>query len=137
LSDFVIDSSVILAWVFPDESNPYADNVLEMLGQATARAPNLCGLEVTNAILSAQRSNRIDEAAARANLSDFMDLPIFIESDPSIGILDDIWQIGNRLSITAYDAAYLELSNRLGLPFASLDRRLNEAATDLGVPILT
>ncbi len=137
MSDFVIDSSVILAWVFPDESNPYADNVLEMLGQATARAPNLCGLEVTNAILSAQRSNRIDEAAARANLSDFMDLPIFIESDPSIGILDDIWQIGNRLSITAYDAAYLELSNRLGLPFASLDRRLNEAATDLGVPILT
>ena len=35
-----------------------------------------------------------------------------------------------------YDAAYLELALRLGLPLASKDAKLRKAATGLGVALL-
>jgi predicted nucleic acid-binding protein len=38
--------------------------------------------------------------------------------------------------LTVYDACYLELALRSGLPLASLDRRLCEAASAAGVKLI-
>lgn len=39
--------------------------------------------------------------------------------------------------LSSYDASYLELAMRLGLPLATLDKDLAKAATSVGVPLLT
>jgi predicted nucleic acid-binding protein len=38
-------------------------------------------------------------------------------------------------SLSAYDASYLELAIRLGLPLAALDGKLKTAAQAMGVPL--
>ena len=38
---FVLDCSVTLAWCFQDETNPYADDVLERLNLESAVVPSL------------------------------------------------------------------------------------------------
>ena len=53
----------------------------------------------------------------------------------SPGELDDhrVMALARGHRLTAYDASYLALAVREGCPLASLDRRLNEAATAEGV----
>jgi predicted nucleic acid-binding protein len=42
-------------------------------------------------------------------------------------------QLARRYSLSAYDASYLELALRLGLPLATLDEDLQKAASKAGV----
>jgi len=44
--------------------------------------------------------------------------------------------LARRHRLTVYDAAYLELAHRDGLPLASLDRALRKAARASGVTLL-
>ena len=48
-----------------------------------------------------------------------------------------IAQLAIRHGLTFYDAAYLELAQRRGLPLATLDRELGTAAAREGIPLLT
>ena len=41
--------------------------------------------------------------------------------------------LAQQLNLSAYDAAYLEIAQRLGLPMATRDGRLLAAAVDLGL----
>lgn len=43
--------------------------------------------------------------------------------------------LARRHKLTVYDASYLELAMRLGVPLASLDRELCAAAAACGVPL--
>ena len=45
-------------------------------------------------------------------------------------------QLAEQHRLSAYDAAYLELALRLGLPLATADRALIAAAQAVGVPLL-
>jgi predicted nucleic acid-binding protein len=47
----------------------------------------------------------------------------------------DVLALARQHALSAYDAAYLELALRLSLPLATLDRRLQAAATAAGVAI--
>jgi predicted nucleic acid-binding protein len=44
--------------------------------------------------------------------------------------------LGEAYTLSAYDAGYLELALRKGLPLASLDRQLRAACTKAGVRVL-
>ncbi len=44
--------------------------------------------------------------------------------------------LADRHALTLYDAAYLELAQRLDLPLATLDADLRRAAKALDVPLL-
>nr|WP_200892550.1 type II toxin-antitoxin system VapC family toxin [Aliterella atlantica] len=44
--------------------------------------------------------------------------------------------LGRQEGLAAYDAAYLELALRLGLPLATIDTRLAEAASRCGVDLV-
>jgi predicted nucleic acid-binding protein len=43
--------------------------------------------------------------------------------------------LGRAQNLSAYDAAYLELAMRRGLPLATLDQRLRNAAAAVGVQL--
>lgn len=88
-------------------------------------------LEVGNLLLSAQRRKRIT-ADKRRELAAAAALRIKVDREPvAIGALDDI---AAKHGLTAYDAAYLELAQRRGLPLGTVDSALTAAMTKAGVP---
>lgn len=132
----VLDSSVTLAWCFEDERTDATDALLRRVADFGAAAPGLWPLEVLNALAIGERRGRLD-AAKRQSLSEFLrDLPVSIDAETA----DQAWRttaaLASRFQLTLYDAAYLELAQRLGMPLATRDRALRGAAGSLGVTLL-
>lgn len=131
---FVVDTSVTVAWCFEDESTPATEAILDRLATENALVPALWALEVSNVLLVAERRRRITEAQAVRFIALLRELPIDVDVAPPD--LTAILATGCRHNLTAYDAAYLILAEREGLPLATLDRGLREAARAAGVPLL-
>lgn len=132
----VLDASVALAWCFADEATPAAWEVLDRLEAEAAIAPNLMVLEVANILALAERKGRITPSGV-ANFVALIDsLPIEIDGQTAARALRQVPDLARSEPLTAYDACYLELAMRCGLPLASEDARLREAATRLGVALL-
>lgn len=133
---FVLDSSVSLTWCFEDERTYATDALLERVVELGAVAPSLWPLEVLNALAMAERRRRVD-ADRRQLLVGFMrDLPVTIDAETS----SQAWAVTSKLAakfgLTVYDAAYLELAQRLGLPLATLDQELRAAGNAVGITLL-
>ncbi|MGH8996820.1 MAG: type II toxin-antitoxin system VapC family toxin [Acidimicrobiales bacterium] len=130
----VIDTSLTMAWCFEDEATSDADLVLDRLLEDEAIVPALWLFEVTNVLLVAERGSRITEAQAARFLDLLTQLPIRIDAahtDPSA-----LLAAGRRHGLSAYDAAYLVLAERLGFPLATLDGKLAMAGRSAGVALL-
>ncbi len=133
---FVLDSSVALTWCFDDERMVATDELLERVVESGATAPSLWPLEVLNALAMAERRSRID-ATRRQRLGGFLrDLPVAIDDETGSQAWTATAQLATRFQLTMYDAAYLELAQRLGLPLATLDLELRAAGAALGVSTL-
>ena len=131
--NFVLDASIALSWCFEDEGGAYAVAVLESLQASEAVASSLWPLEVVNGLVTAERKQRIDAAAAQRFGRLLLALPIAIERVARRRAFADVHALARRHRLTSYDAAYLELAMRLNLPLASLDEDLNAAADEEGV----
>jgi predicted nucleic acid-binding protein len=135
VSDFVLDCSVAMAWCFPDEAGPYSESVLEALAGSGAVVPSIWPLEVANVLLSAERRGRITLAQTRRFVELLQALPITVdEIRPSIA-WDGVLSLGREQRLSAYDAAYLELAMREGVPIATLDESMINAARHCGISI--
>ena len=134
--DFVIDNSVVLIWCFKDETNQYADAILDSLEVSTAVVPSICPLELANALLVAERKKRLSKADSARFVTLLTELPIMIEQEPPERMLKDILTLAREYQISSYDASYLDLAMRKGLPIATLDNELIAAAKLIQVPIL-
>ena len=129
--DIVIDASVTMAWCFEDEATPGADAALDLLRESRAFVPTIWSLEIANVLLVAQRRQRVSEAQVTRFVSLLGSLPITIDAEPiEISML---LSLGRRHSLSAYDAAYLELALRRSLPLATLDAALLRAMAGEGV----
>lgn len=136
ISQFVIDCSVVMSWCFEDEDSSYSSNILEMLENAECLVPHIWALEVANVLLVAERRNRLTKADSSQFLTYLKTLSIQADETPPYTVLDDILTLGRQCDLSAYDAAYLELAIRKGLPIATLDDRLRSAAKGLGVALV-
>lgn len=132
---FVIDNSVVMSWCFKDESNKYADAVLERLCEATAFVPSIWPLEVINVLLVAERKKRLSEADSVRFTTLLSQLPITVEHEHSGRIMTDLLSLSRANNLSSYDASYLNLAMKKGLPIATLDIRLRDAAKTANVPI--
>ena len=124
----VIDASVALAWVFGDERHDAAWQVVERLREGPAWVPAHFHLEVGNGLLSGLRRGRLTANQARTAVVALGALPIEVDLDTPSRALSESWPLAARHGLTTYDAAYLELATRRGLPLATLDERLASAA---------
>ena len=134
MTGFVVDCSVFLAWCLADEENPGANAVLHRLTDEGAVVPQIWWYELRNALLMNERRGRITAQQVADTLSDSTKLGIDIDADHDESA---IMAIARQHRLTVYDSAYLEVASRHGLPLATLDRRLSEAATAAGIPLLT
>jgi len=132
----VIDSSMTLAWFFEDERSAAADAVLSRVAASGAVAPSLWRLEVANALQMAVRRNRIDAVFRDASLADLRALEVTIDAETDRQAWATTLHLAERCRLTLYDAAYLELAQRRGLPLATLDQELRVAGGTLGVTLL-
>ncbi|MBN1273661.1 MAG: type II toxin-antitoxin system VapC family toxin [Candidatus Aminicenantes bacterium] len=48
----------------------------------------------------------------------------------------DLIRVGRSHRLSSYDASYLDLAMRKGLPLATLDKNLHKAAKSVNVPLL-
>lgn len=131
---YVLDASVALAWCFEDEATPGTDALLERLTEDTAITPSLWELEVVNVLLLAERRGRITESQTARFVTLLAQLPIHVDSaGPDMG---SVLATGRHHGLTAYDAAYLVLAEREGIPLATLDAKVRAAAQAAGVSVL-
>lgn len=133
--NFVLDASVVLAWAFEDAGDGYAVRVLEELRASEAVAASLWPLEVTNGLLTAERRGRIQAPDARRFLNLLLSLPVVVDPVARRRAFEGVHALARTHGLTSYDAAYLELAVRYGLPLATLDERLREAAGEEGLSI--
>ena len=128
-----VDASVALAWCFPDEANDYADRVLVALEGHAILVPAVWGLEIANAVLSGERSKRLRQPEIR-RFTTLLDSLSLVQDVQSVGEhVGNVLPLAREYNLSAYDAAYLELSIRHGMPLATLDGKLQKAAQRAGI----
>jgi predicted nucleic acid-binding protein len=133
---FVLDSSVALAWLLPDEGSEGVDQLADRLEQDSASVPSIWALEVGNALLVAQRRGRIKDDELARMIAALDSLPIEVDGEAAKAGVLAIVGLARKLGLTTYDAAYVELAHRQGLPLATLDERLRVACAAMQVPVL-
>src|SRR5437879_5871951 len=131
----VIDCSLTMAWFFKDEATPYTNAVRASFASERAVVPSLWPLEVANVLLMGERRKRSTQAKTAKWLRFLSALPIAVEPETPRFAFDPFLALARSHKLTAYDAAYLELAIRRGLPLATLDHDLEKAAKALGVPL--
>ncbi|MCX7116028.1 MAG: type II toxin-antitoxin system VapC family toxin [Gammaproteobacteria bacterium] len=134
--NFVLDASVTLAWCFQDEETQSTRLLLDRLHTEKAFVPSLWTLEIGNILLSACRKKRLSHASAMEFLNLVQALDIQIDEATAHHGFHDIFSLAHSEQLTTYDAAYLELAMRLGLPLATRDVQLANAAGRVGVIVL-
>lgn len=132
---FVLDCSIALSWFFKNEKDAYADSVQDSLVFTAAAVPSLWPLEVTNSILVGERRGRSTVAQATGWISLLQSLPIRVDTETSWRAWADTLHVARTHALSSYDASYLELALRRGVPLATLDERLKDAAKVAGVPL--
>jgi predicted nucleic acid-binding protein len=130
---FVLDGSVTLAWYFRDEADAYADAIAARFPAVGAVVPTVWTLEVANAVLMGERRKRSTAAQAARWLGYLGSLPITVDEESAARAWSDVLNLARTHNLSAYDAAYLELALRRGLPLATLDGKLKAAAGAVGV----
>jgi len=133
---FVLDNSVTMRWFFGDgkrQELAYAGRVLDAMKQDNAIVPVTWGLEVANVIARSEAKALVTEARSGAFLAMLEGVDIGVDTATFTHALSDTLQLARRFRLSAYDASYLELALRLGIPLATLDADLHKAAKKAGV----
>ncbi|MGE0643548.1 MAG: type II toxin-antitoxin system VapC family toxin [Nitrospira sp.] len=133
---FVLDNSVTMRWLFGDgtpQERAYAGRVLDAMQNVTALVPMTWGRAVANVIAKAEEHALVTEARSGAFLEMLEDVEIEVDAATSAHGRSDTLQLARRYKLSAYDASYLELALRAGLPLATLDEDLQKAAKKAGV----
>jgi predicted nucleic acid-binding protein len=137
---FVLDASVALLWLVP-ESNPagvdYSSVALKALKESQAIVPSLFALEVANVVAKIESKGIVTEADSQRFITLLGRLNIVTDPATAVRALGETLNLARRYQLSAYDAAYLELALRSGLPLATLGAGLAKAATTAGVPLFS
>ncbi|MDA1107141.1 MAG: type II toxin-antitoxin system VapC family toxin [Proteobacteria bacterium] len=131
----VLDCSVTMAWAFDDENDAYADGILTLLEQGQALAPSIWPLEVANTLLMGERRGRLTEAKTRWFIGKLKGLRVTVDAVGPNQIFGTLLSLAREHKLSSYDAAYLDLALREGLPLATRDQKLRLAARHCGVPL--
>jgi predicted nucleic acid-binding protein len=136
VSALVLDCSVAVSWLFQDEADSGSDALQEVVAEKGAIVPALWPLEVANVLLQAERRGRVTAADTDERLHLLASLPVTIDDAAGNLASAGIVMLAREHGLTSYDAAYLELAARAGVPLATLDKALRKAAANAGVKVL-
>jgi predicted nucleic acid-binding protein len=140
MAEFVLDASIALSWCFPGdatENTPYSLRILSLLSTEDAIVPEVWAFEIANSLyVSSEKRKRITEQQIAEFLTRLKALPITVD-------VRDLWanvdlQVQARTwNLAAYDAAYVDLARRKGIPIATSDEDLKRVASAVNVQVIS
>jgi predicted nucleic acid-binding protein len=133
---FVLDSSVALAWALPRQQTTRTKALLAQTTDHGALTTSLWPIEVANVLMIYERRGQMTTAQRMSAVGFYTSLPIEIDDQTTVRAWSSAFELALAHKLTLYDAGYLELSLRTGLPLATLDQDLSRAASSCGVPVL-
>lgn len=124
-SEICIDANLLIRLVADPDDQPVHDWWDEWaVAQPGLVAPNLLHYEVVNAIYQYQKQNLMEPAAARNAILVALAVPVRLIGDAELH--ESAHEFATRFALpAAYDAHYLALAARLGVPFYTIDERLH------------
>lgn len=130
---FVVDCSVGIAWLFEEQTDDYTEAALDALTDGFAMAPRWWKVEILNVLLTLERRKRIEGGKTVELLRYMQRLPIRLRE--STASVFELHALAVRHQLTSYDALYLETALATGLPLATRDKALQQAARECGVGV--
>jgi len=131
---FVVDASIAVCWLLPDERSPSADAAWRRLPGDTALAPGIWWYELRNVLIVNERRGQLDAVRTAQALRLIRGLRVSIDFDSPE---ETLIALARRHRLAIYDSAYLELALRHGCPLATLDGELAAAANAEGVQLIS
>lgn len=131
----ILDASFSFQWLFEDEASAEGDAALAAIRLSGAIIPPLWFAEIANGLGMAERRGRISPTEMVEGLDLLRSLPQIVAEVPDLAWCASILETMRAYRLTAYDATYLELARRHGLPLATRDRDLLAAAPAVGVGV--
>ena len=138
MTAFVLDNSVAMRWLLESDKvsdQRYAESVLISLANAEALVPNLWHLEAANVLLGASNRGDIEISDLERFTVQLENLPITVDTLTANQVFGHTISLARAYRLSSYDAAYMELSLREGLPLATLDKDLRKAAKRANIDI--
>lgn len=129
----VVDSSVAASWCLPDEETPSSEAILDAIAADGMIVPSLFWYELRNVLIVCERRGRLEPGVTQAGLKRIGALPLQVEGRHDEKRLLDL---ARSFRLSVYDAAYLELAQRIGAPLATFDKALQKAAVATGITCL-
>lgn len=130
---FVVDCSIGIGWLFDEQADAYSEAALQALTASFAVAPRWWNIEILNVLLALERRERLAAGKAVEALRLLQRLPIQLRESQSS--LFELHALAERHRLTSYDALYLDTALATGLPLATRDKALRQAAIDCGVGV--
>lgn len=132
----VIDASVTLGWILREEGAHAVDLLFAQVAREGAIVPGIWRLEVANTLRVGIKRLRIDSAYRDAAIRRLSLLPVDVDNETNEHAWTRTLHLSEVHGLTVYDAAYLELAMRLGVPLATRDIELADAGQTAGVSLL-
>lgn len=136
MTALVLDASIVVCWCFDDEATDATRQILEHLRENDAVVPSVWPLEIANTLAMAERRGRIARTDATEFVALLGSLAVVVDGETTHQAFGRTLELARGERLSAYDASYLELAMRLGLPLATKSSDLGTAATRLGVAVL-
>jgi predicted nucleic acid-binding protein len=122
VSTFVVDASVAVKWVVPEEASEFAEQLVT--GGALLHAPAFIFLEIANVLW---KRRRLEEAEAVDLMARLRRAPLTLWQGEEP--LPETLGLAKQLDHAVYDCAYLALALHLDAVYVTADRRFWRKAT--------
>ncbi len=122
----VIDASVAVKWLLPEEDSEQAIALLE--AGYDLYAPDLLTSEIGNVLWKKSRRDGLSAATVRRLLSEFLD--IRLRQSDSRQLAADALEIAHRHDRSFYDSLYLALAYTIDGTLVTTDARFVNALAD-------
>ncbi len=132
----VLDASVTLSWLFIDELTNDSLRLFRLTRQDSVVVPGHWMAEIANGALVGERRKRVSSSQTSIWASRLGDLDLESDRHGTDAALSAILPLARSHRLTIYDALYLELAERRGMPLATFDADLAAAARSVGIEVL-
>lgn len=132
----VIDASIVVAALSPDEQDENALSTIAPFFRGGGFAPGLWSLEIANVLLTKCRRGVLTLADGDQVWRIIARMPIDEHHFETGQVAAKIRPLAVKHGLTSYDACYLQLALDKAVPLATADRRLAAAARSEGLQLL-
>ncbi len=131
----VVDATVAVTVGLPDKAYDIAERAFHLARRNGVVVPMIWPMEVGNALATAVRRGRLTAEDVTRGVERLLVLAIYLSYTTTGYASHTLLQVALEHGLTSYDASYVNLSERRGLPLVIIERRMASAARAVGVTV--